>query len=195
MAPDGLASGSVSACGAELDDAQAGGACGAVTSCVGAGCETVRAQSNTGFVDATSRLNMVMELGGEEFDREDMRFFTGDRRACTIRLFGLANCCTNSGALVGLANCSAQEAELAEERQRRQHPLSRQVLRETHLLRGVHPPGAGLVRVRLQARAHPPGAGPRAARDRLGELPRAQRGRGRVASTSTGSTSRSSRKT
>ena len=113
---DGLASGSVSACGAELDDAQAGGACGRVTYCVGAGCETVRPQSNTGFVNATSRLNMAMELGGEEFDRDDMRFFKGARRACTIRWFGLANCCTNSGALVGLANCSAEEIELAEER-------------------------------------------------------------------------------
>ena len=112
----GLASGSVSACGAELDDAQAGGACGALTSCVGAGCETVRPQSNTGFVEATSRLNMVLELGGEEFDRDRLRFFKGARRACTIKWFGLANCCTNSGALVGLAGCSAEEIELAKER-------------------------------------------------------------------------------
>ena len=113
---DGLAAGGVSECGAGLEDAQAGGSCGAVRWCVGAGCETVRSRSNTGFVDATARLNMVVELGGEEFDREDMRFFTGERRACTIRLFGLANCCTDSGVLVGLANCSAEEAELAEER-------------------------------------------------------------------------------
>ena len=73
-------------------------------------------RSNTGFVDATAKLNMVTELGGEEFDRENLAFFAGDRKACTIRLFGLANCCTNSGLLVGLANCSAEEVELAEER-------------------------------------------------------------------------------
>ena len=87
-----------------------------MTYCVGAGCETVRPQSNTGFVDATTRLNMVVELGGEEFDRDRLRFFKGARRACTIKWFGLANCCTNSGALVGLAGCSAEEIELAEER-------------------------------------------------------------------------------
>ena len=113
---DGLASGSTAACGAELDDAGDGGSCGGVRYCVGAGCETVRSRSNTGFVEATSRLNMAIELGGEKFDREDMRFFKGTRRACTIRLFGLANCCRNDGLLEGLAGCSASERELARER-------------------------------------------------------------------------------
>ena len=84
--------------------------------CVGAGCETVRPQSNTGFANAATRLNMAVELGGEKFDRDDMRFFTGTRRACTIRLFGLANCCRNDGLLEGLAGCSASERELARER-------------------------------------------------------------------------------
>ena len=113
---DGLASGSTAACGADLQDAQDGGSCGQVTYCVGAGCETVRPQANTGFVEATTRLNMAVELGGEEFDRGNMRFFTGQRRACHIKLFGLANCCKNSGLLVGLGNCSASERELAKER-------------------------------------------------------------------------------
>ena len=112
----GLASGSVSDCGSGLGDAGDGGSCGGVRYCVGAGCETVRSGANTGFVDATSRLNMAIELGGEKFDREDMRFFTGKRRACTIRLFGLANCCRNDGLLEGLAGCSASERELARER-------------------------------------------------------------------------------
>ncbi len=113
---DGLASGSATACGAGLQDAEDGGSCGSVRYCVGAGCETVSTQSNTGFVNATTRLNMALELGGDEFDRNGMRFFTGERRACHIKLFGLANCCKNSGALVGLADCSASERELAEER-------------------------------------------------------------------------------
>ena len=113
---DGLASGSATDCGAELEDAQDGGSCGQVTYCVGAGCETVRPRANTGFVEATTRLNMALELGGEEFDREDMRFFKGARRACHIHFGGLANCCRNSGLLVGLANCSDAEKELAEER-------------------------------------------------------------------------------
>ena len=113
---DGLASGSVSTCGSGLGDAGDGGSCGGVRYCVGAGCETVRSGANTGFVDATSRLNMAIELGGEKFDREDMRFFKGTRRACTIRLFGLANCCRNDGLLEGLAGCSASERELARER-------------------------------------------------------------------------------
>ena len=113
---DGLASGNVTDCGAGLTDAQDGGRCGAVRYCVGAGCETVEPEANTGFVEATTRLNMALELGGEEFDRENLRFFAGQRRACHIKLFGLANCCKNSGLLVGLGNCSASERELAEER-------------------------------------------------------------------------------
>ena len=113
---DGLASGTAAVCGAGLRDAEDGGSCGSVRYCVGAGCETVRSEANTGFVDAATRLNMALELGGNEFDRQDMRFFKGTRRACHIKLFGLANCCKNSGALVGLGNCSASERELAEER-------------------------------------------------------------------------------
>ena len=111
-----LASGNATDCGADLRDAQDGGSCGSVRWCVGADCETVRPRANTGFVNATTRLNMAVELGGEEFDRQDMRFFTGQRRACHIKLFGLANCCKNSGLLIGLGNCSASERELAEER-------------------------------------------------------------------------------
>ena len=113
---DGLASGSTVDCGADLDDADDGGSCGQVTYCVGAGCETLEPEANTGFVEATTRLNMALEMGGDEFDRQDMSFFAGQRRACHIKLFGLANCCKNSGLLVGLGNCSASERELAEER-------------------------------------------------------------------------------
>ena len=112
----GLASGTTTDCTAGLGEADAGGACGAVAYCVGAGCETVEAEANTGFLDATTKLNMVMELGGEEFDRQALRFFAGERRVCRIRWGGLANCCRNSGLLVGLAHCSAGERALAEER-------------------------------------------------------------------------------
>ena len=113
---DNLASGGVSDCGAGLPDAGRGGACGSVRYCVGAGCDSVQPQANTGFAEATTRLNMAMEMGGEEFDRNSLRIFTGKRRACHIHYGGLANCCKNSGLLVGLANCSASERELAEER-------------------------------------------------------------------------------
>ena len=112
----GLASGSTVDCGADLDDADDGGRCGSVRWCVGADCDRVDSQSNTGFVEAATRLNMAVELGGDEFDRGDMSFFTGQRRACHIKYFGLANCCRNSGLLVGMADCSASERELAEER-------------------------------------------------------------------------------
>ena len=111
-----LASGSVADCGAGLPDAERGGACGSVRWCVGAGCDSTAPEANTGFVEATTRLNMALEMGGEEFDRENLRIFTGKRRACHIHFGGLANCCRNSGLLVGLANCSASERELAKER-------------------------------------------------------------------------------
>ncbi len=113
---DNLASGGVTDCGAGLRAARDGGSCGSVRWCVGADCETVEGQANTGFVEATTRLNMALELGGEEFDRENLRFFAGKRRRCHIHFGGLANCCKNSGLLVGLANCSASERELAKER-------------------------------------------------------------------------------
>ena len=112
----GLASGSVSDCKAEVADADGGGACGSVTWCVGAGCETVETQVNTGFANAASRLNMALEMGGDGFDRESLRIFTGERRACRIQWGGLANCCKNSGLLTGLAGCTEGERLLAGER-------------------------------------------------------------------------------
>ena len=113
---DGLVSGGVSDCTADVGDAGRGGSCGSVSYCVGAGCETVESGANTGFVDSAAKLNMVLELGGEAFDRESLRFFAGQRRACRIKWGGLANCCKNSGLLVGLAGCSAGERWLAEQR-------------------------------------------------------------------------------
>ena len=113
---DGLASGSATGCGAGVEDAGAGGQCGGVSWCVGADCETTAARSNTGFVDSVARLNMAHELGGEEFDRENLRFFRGERRSCRIRWGGLADCCKDSGALIGLTDCNEEERLLAEER-------------------------------------------------------------------------------
>ena len=113
---DGLASGAVSDCGAGLREADRGGVCGSVRWCVGTDCDSTEPEANTGFVEATTRLNMAVEMGGEEFDRDSLRIFTGEKRACHIHFGGLANCCKNSGLLVGLANCSASERELAEER-------------------------------------------------------------------------------
>ena len=112
----GLASGSTADCMSGLGDMETGGACGRVTWCVGAGCETVAAEANSGFADSVTRLNMVLEMGGEEFDRESIAFFQGEKKSCRIKFGGLANCCKNSGALVGLANCSKAEIELAKER-------------------------------------------------------------------------------
>ena len=113
---DNLASGGVSDCGAGLPEADRGGACGSVRWCVGADCDSTEPRANTGFVEAATRLNMAVEMGGEAFDRDTLRIFAGKRRACHIHFGGLANCCKNSGLLVGLANCSASERELAEER-------------------------------------------------------------------------------
>ncbi|MCY4384897.1 MAG: conjugal transfer protein TraN [Nitrospinae bacterium] len=112
----GLASGSVSDCASSLDRAESGGACGGVRWCAGADCGTTSSQANTGFVGAAAKLNMVLELGGEEFDRGNLLFFRGERRACRIRWGGLANCCKDSGLLIGLGNCTEAERLLAQER-------------------------------------------------------------------------------
>ena len=103
-------------CRAGIRDAGAGGGCGSVSWCVGADCETAESQANTGFIESVARLNMVLELGGDEFDRENLRFFNGVRRSCRIRWGGLADCCKDSGLLVGLADCTEKERRLAEER-------------------------------------------------------------------------------
>ena len=114
----GLASGSVRECGRGLAAAQAAGRCGGVTWCVGAECERVDTPANTGFVDAATNLNMVMEMGGDEFDRGNMRIFSGERRACPVRFLGAQNCCTDSGLFIeaGLLGCEAHEIELARAR-------------------------------------------------------------------------------
>ena len=114
----GLASGTVSDCARDLDDAGAGGSCGGVTYCVGAGCDRVDTPANTGFANAATQLNMVMEMGGEEFDRGSLRIFAGEWAFCTIRLLGGQNCCTDSGIFIeaGLLGCEDHEIELAEAR-------------------------------------------------------------------------------
>ena len=112
----GLASGSVRECGAGVAQAKTGGPCGSVSWCAGAGCETVPTQANTGFIDSAAKLNMVIEMGGEEFDRENLKFFRGERRSCRIRWGGLADCCKDSGALIDLADCTEGERLLAQER-------------------------------------------------------------------------------
>lgn len=112
----GLASGSVTDCASGLAQAESGGTCGGVSWCVGADCETRTVQANTGFVGAAAKLNMVLELGSEEFDRENLLFFRGERRACRIRWGGLADCCKDSGLLIDIADCSESERLLAQER-------------------------------------------------------------------------------
>ena len=115
---NGLASGTVRECGMDLNDAGESRRCGGVTYCVGAGCERVDTPANTGFVSAATQLNMVMEMGGDEFDRDNMSIFTGEHRACPIRFLGGQNCCTDSGVFLelGLAGCTVEEEELAEAR-------------------------------------------------------------------------------
>ena len=180
---DGLASGSVSECGAGLEDAGDGGSCGQPSRWLRRRRlrDGVSGQSNTGFVDATSRSSTWrMELGGEEFDRDDMRFFTGKRR-------GLHHQAVRARQLLQELGAAGRPRQLQRggagarggAQPPGQHPLSGEILREAHLLRGVHPPGARLVRVRLQARAHPAGTGAQAARGRLGLVPRPDGGRDR----------------
>ena len=114
---DGLASGSVQDCDATACRTQRRAACADPSGSVSAAAARPSSpEAGDGFVEAATKLNMVMELGGDEFDRGNLRFFTGQRRACTIRWGGLANCCKNSGLLVGLGNCSPGEVELARER-------------------------------------------------------------------------------
>ena len=131
---DGLASGSVSDCGAGLEDAQAGGSCGSVRWCVGAGCDSVSGQANTGFVNATTRLNM-----GSGARRRGVRPATtcasspASARPAPSGCSGSPIAAGIRALLVGLANCSARgEVELAEERNAgNTHYLGRYCARRT----------------------------------------------------------------
>ena len=112
----GIASGRTDDCAAQAGDIGRDGPCGRIVSCVGAGCETVETRSNTGFARSAAMLNTVLEMGGDGFDRHDLRFFSGDRKACRIRWGGLADCCRNDGLLIGIGGCRPEEYELARER-------------------------------------------------------------------------------
>ncbi len=112
----GLASGAAADCSADVAGAYQGGTCGGVSWCVGADCGGAGAQANTGFVRSVASLNMVLEMGGDEFDRQNMAFFPGTRQACQVRLGGLANCCDDDGLLVDLYHCPAHELAIARER-------------------------------------------------------------------------------
>lgn len=115
---DGVASGSVNECAADLADAGRSGACGGVAYCVGAGCDRVDTQANTAFVSAATQLNLVMEMGGAEFDRNRMSIFSGEQQACTVRFLGWQDCCNDAGVFIelNLVGCSVEEVELAEAR-------------------------------------------------------------------------------
>lgn len=113
---DGLATGGATDCPADVTDAHRGGTCGGVSWCVGADCGGTGARANTGFARSAASLNMVLEMGGDEFDRQGMAFFPGTRQACQVRLGGLANCCDDKGLLVDLYHCPAHELAIARER-------------------------------------------------------------------------------
>ena len=168
---DGIASGSVTDCKAGLERAEAGGHCGSVSWCVGADCGTAASRANTGFVDSAARLNMAIELGGEEFDRQIPPVLQGrspvlpDPVGRARRLLQELGRAHRPGRLQRGGTPPGRGAPC------REHALPGQAMRQADLRR-VHPLETFLVRVRLEARAHPAGSDTRPARDRLGQLPR-----------------------
>ena len=177
---DGLASGRTTACGADLQDAGNGGSCGSVRWCVGADCETVRPRAiehrlrrghDAAQHGAGARRRRVRPQQPALLHRPAPGLPHQAVRARQLLQEQWAS--RGPRQLLGLGAGAGGGAP------RRQHPLSRPLLLEAHLLRRLHPPLARLVRVRLQARAHPAAAGPAPARHRLGKLPGLHRGRDR----------------
>ena len=191
----GLASGSTADCGADLQDAQDGGSCGSVRYCVGAGCETVPSQVEHRIRE---RDDAAQHGGGAGRRRVRPRRHALLHRPAprlphqAVRARQLLQELRPAHRARQLLGVRARAGGGA---QRRQHPLSRALLLEAHLLRRLRPPLAGLVRVRLQARAHPAAAGPGAARHRLVELPGLHRRGGREHRLRRASTSPSSPRT
>ena len=142
--------------------------CGSVRYCVGGGCETVEPEAGDGFVEATTKLNMVMELGGDEFDRGNLRFFNGPAARLHHPLGRARELLQELRAAGGTGQLQPQGGRARAGTQPGPHALPRAVLCQARP-RDLHPPGPGVVRLRLEAWAHLPAAGPRPARDRMGE--------------------------
>ena len=135
----GLASGSVTDCGAGLAQAESGGACGSVAWCVGADCETRTSQAGTGFVGAAAKLNMVLELGGEEFDRGNLLFFRGERRSCRIRWGGTGELLQGLGSPHRSRRLHRGRAPPGAEAPCRENTLPGYPVREAHIRRLCSP--------------------------------------------------------
>ncbi len=92
--------------------------CGDQTYCLDGACFDTSYEPSQDFALAVSHLGAV-DAVVKDFDKENMRIFTGQSLRCGKTQLGFSNCCKDNGwgVDIGLANCSEQEKLLGMKRQ------------------------------------------------------------------------------
>ncbi|MCE3544430.1 conjugal transfer protein TraN, partial [Escherichia coli] len=75
-------------------------------------CEPIEREASTEFKDALVALHSLGEAG-KQFDPDNLTVFSGERGACSKKIFGASNCCSGKGVpLLTPWLCSAADRAL-----------------------------------------------------------------------------------
>ncbi|MEP9404503.1 conjugal transfer protein TraN [Sphingomonas sp. VNH70] len=86
--------------------------CGGDVYCLNGECESIEREASSEFKDALTGLHALDEAG-QQFDPEQLRVFSGERGACSKKLFGASNCCSGKGVpILTPWLCSAADRSL-----------------------------------------------------------------------------------
>ena len=88
--------------------------CGGRVYCINGECDTASYAPNQDFAKAATWLNLAQGMGSN-IDPNTLQIFGGSAESCGIAVLNVSNCCSDNGwgLDVGLANCSAEEKQLA----------------------------------------------------------------------------------
>ncbi len=88
--------------------------CGGDVYCLNGECESIEREASTEFKDALTGLHALDDAGGQ-FDPDALTVFSGERGACSKKIFGASNCCSGKGLpILTPWLCSAADRALDE---------------------------------------------------------------------------------
>ncbi|WP_230771698.1 conjugal transfer protein TraN [Sphingomonas sp. Leaf4] len=88
--------------------------CGGDVYCLNGECESIEREASSEFKDALTGLHALDEAGGQ-FDPAKLTVFSGERGACSKKIFGASNCCSGKGVpILTPWLCSAADRSLDE---------------------------------------------------------------------------------
>ena len=97
---------------AEATPADAAYICAGDLYCINGECSVVEREASTEFKDAMVAVQTLGEIQAG-FNPDDLTLFTGEKEACTRKLFGLSNCCSGKGVpLLTPWLCSAADRDV-----------------------------------------------------------------------------------